>query len=52
VRALSAHERERHLIVAWRAERLMRLGIKPPLALELARCADWHELAQLLGIPR
>jgi hypothetical protein len=52
VRALSAHEREQHLIVAWRAERLIGLGIRPPLALELARSADWHELTRLLGIPR
>ena len=49
---LLARERELHLIVAWRAERLMGLGMKPALALELARNVDWHQLAQLLGIPR
>jgi hypothetical protein len=51
VRALSSHEREQHLIVAWRAERLIGLGIKPALALELAKSADWPELAERLGIP-
>ena len=44
--------RERQLIVAWRAERLIGLGIKPPLAFELAKTVDWDELADLLGIPR
>jgi hypothetical protein len=40
------------LIVAWRADRLIALGVKPPLALELARTVQWDELADRLGIPR
>jgi hypothetical protein len=52
VTRLSAWEREQHLIVAWRAERLIALGVKPPLALELAKTVEWDELADRLGIPR
>jgi hypothetical protein len=52
VSGLSACERERQLIVAWRAERLIALGVRPPLALELARSGDWDELADRLGISR
>lgn len=52
MRGLSACERERQLIVAWRAERLIALGVKPPLALELARTGEWDELADRLGISR
>jgi hypothetical protein len=52
VSALSPDEREQQLVVAWRAERLIEIGIKPPVALELAKTADWPELAERLGIPR
>ena len=47
--SLSADESERLLLVAWRAERLLGLGVKPRLALELAETVDWHELADLLA---
>jgi hypothetical protein len=46
---LSADERERQVLDAWRAERLIGLGVEPPLAVELAATVDWHELADLLA---
>jgi hypothetical protein len=46
---ISQHERERDLVIAWRAERLSGLGVRPALALELAETVDWHELADLLA---
>ena len=46
---LSPSDRERLLVVAWRADRLIGLGVKPGLALELAEIVDWHDLADLVA---
>ena len=40
---------EREAVIAWRAERLVRLGVRAVLAFELAELVDWHELADLLA---
>lgn len=45
----TAKDSDRLLVIAWRADRLMGLGVKPALALELAETVDWHELAELLA---
>ena len=44
-----ASEREHEAVLAWRAERLASLGVRPALARELAEAVDWHELADLLA---
>jgi hypothetical protein len=46
---LSRRDRERDAVIAWRAERLVSLGVRSALALELAETVDWHELADLLA---
>ena len=48
-RGVDVAEQEREAVIAWRAERLASLGVRPDLALELAETVDWHELAALLA---
>jgi hypothetical protein len=39
---------ERHLVHAWRAEQLLRLGLPRTLAETFADLVDWHAFADLV----
>ena len=35
-------------VYAWRVEQLLGLGLSSVIAMAVARCVDWHEIARLV----
>jgi hypothetical protein len=49
--AVAPHEdiaRENNAVHAWRVRQLIRLGLAPPVAENVADKVDWHDVAKLV----